>query len=94
MTPLLVLLISATFEFSGVDTVVVDAIEINHLHDGNGCFFLHQVIFWDITSDGRRVCQGWKDIKHCTILRDARNMDRLRSRTRSTKRLADVSQEC
>lgn len=61
------LLLALTFNFSGVDTVVVDSIEINHLHDGNGCFFLHQVVFWDVTTDGRRVCQGWKNLQNCRI---------------------------
>ena len=65
------LIVALTFNFSGVDTVVVDSIEVNHLHDGNGNLFFTQIIFWDVTNDGRVVCQGYRVAKQCIISGDS-----------------------
>jgi hypothetical protein len=72
---ILLLLCCSSFQFSGVDTVKVDAIEVNHLHDGRGGFFFTQVIFWDVLKNGERVCQGWRNIDKCVISGDTVFLD-------------------
>lgn len=64
----LILWLSLFQTYNDYNTVVVDVVEVNAVIDTNtGDVRLRQVIFWDISTSNRRICQGWKLDSKCQI---------------------------